>query len=76
MNIFDNSKKYLDDILQKVKIAKPTYLSGKSMAVAFFTKLCPVGCSFCFFRSNNEQEYDLLEKQELSNEGATGKAAP
>jgi len=70
MNIFDESTKYLNEILQQVKVTNPSYFTGKSMAVAFFTKLCPVGCSFCFFKSNNnEQEYDLLEKQELSEEG-------
>lgn len=53
-NIFDYPQKYIEEINKKVKIDKPSYYRGKSMAVVFLTKFCPVECPFCFFQSKKE----------------------
>jgi len=69
MNIFNNPTKYLKEILSKVQIKSPKKLTGKSMAVVFLTKICPVGCPFCFFRSSKETNHTFVEEQEFTAAG-------
>lgn len=69
MNIFNTPANYLNEIMSKIKINDPEKFQGKSMAVIFLTKLCPVGCPFCFFRSNKQSNYSIIEEQEYSLDG-------
>ena len=53
-NIFNNPQKYIDEIYDKIKINNLSIFEGKSMAVVFLTKFCPVECPFCFFHSKQK----------------------
>ena len=74
MNIFNNPKKYLEDlravsIPKEIMEEKKYEHSGKSMLCAWITKLCPAKCVKCFFRSNMYKDDAPSEKYELSDEG-------
>ena len=69
INLFNSPKKYLSEFYSK-KIFKPSIIQsmindfkGLSMMCVWITKLCPLQCEKCFFRSNmnhdgmNEEEY-------------------
>ncbi len=74
MNIFNNSKYYLD-LIDKVRIneelieEKKGEYSGKTILCAWLTKLCPAKCSKCFFKSNMYKDAEPSEQYELSEEG-------
>ena len=70
INIFDNPQKYIDELYKRIKIDNYNTYNGKSMAVVFLTKFCPVECPFCFFRSKNRKNENVSEKNEFSNQGA------
>ena len=69
MNIFENPKKYLNELLTKVKITNPKVRSGKSLAAVFFTKICEVECPFCFYKSSKQSSVDIIQKQEYTEQG-------
>ena len=69
MNVFDNSKLYLDEITNNVKIKDIEKLNGKSFICAFFTKKCRAGCKFCFFKSNFRGLDDVEESYQMTEEG-------
>ncbi|MCM1285741.1 MAG: 4Fe-4S cluster-binding domain-containing protein [Acetobacter sp.] len=71
MNVFSNPKYYIDTLLNNVKIPeeKKIQLCGKSFICVFFTKRCRAGCSFCFFKSNNNKLNDIQESYEMSKYG-------
>lgn len=68
-NIFNSPQKYVNEINKKIQINNPITFNGKSMAVVFLTKFCPVKCSFCFFRSKDKTENLVNEENEFTNEG-------
>jgi hypothetical protein len=58
INLFNSPKKYLSEFYSK-KIFKPSIIQsmindfkGLSMMCVWITKLCPLQCEKCFFRSN------------------------
>ena len=69
MNVFDNSKKYLDEITNNVKVNDIEKLNGKSFICAFFTKKCRAGCKFCFFKSNFRGLDDIEESYQMTEVG-------
>lgn len=69
MNIFENPKQYLDEIVRNIKLNNQKRLTGKSFICAFFTKKCKGGCEFCFFKSNYNNLEDIEESYEMSEEG-------
>lgn len=66
-NIFNTSTKYLGE-LQNLSIKAKNSFAGKSIAVIFLTKICPVGCEFCYCASDTVN-LEFPEKQEISDEG-------
>ena len=69
MNVFDNSRKYLDEITSTARINNIEKLEGKSFICAFFTKKCRAGCKFCFFKSNFRGLDDIEESYQMTEEG-------
>lgn len=69
MNIFDNSKFFLDKISKTARIKKINKLKGKSFICAFFTKKCRAGCKFCFFKSNFRGLDDIEETYQMTELG-------
>lgn len=69
MNVFDNSKLYLDEITSTIRVKDIDKLKGKSFICAFFTKKCRAGCKFCFFKSNFRGLDDIEESYQMSEEG-------
>ena len=69
MNVFDNSKTYLDEITSNIRINDIERLKGKSFICAFFTKKCRAGCKFCFFKSNFRGLDDIEESYQMTEEG-------
>lgn len=67
-NIFENPNKYLEQ-LDKTKFfdkriveeEKKAY-NGLSLACVWPTKLCPLGCETCFFKSTIEYYYKYLSE--------------
>ena len=69
INVFDNPAKYLNEIRENVQVGNIDYYRGKSMAVVFFTKICRAACPFCFFRSDSNENVEIVEEQEFSKKG-------
>ena len=69
MNVFDNSRKYLDEITSTARIQDIEKLEGKSFICAFFTKKCRAGCKFCFFKSNFRGLDDIEESYQMTEDG-------
>ena len=69
MNVFDNSKTYLDEITSNIRVKDIERLKGKSFICAFFTKKCRAGCKFCFFKSNFRGLDDIEESYQMTEEG-------
>jgi len=69
INVFNNPTKYLNEIRDNIQVDSYTHHTGKSMAVVFFTKICRAGCPFCFFRSDSNENVEIIEEQEFSREG-------
>lgn len=69
MNVFDNSRKYLDEITTIARIKDIEKLEGKSFICAFFTKKCRAGCEFCFFKSNFRGLDDIEESYQMTEDG-------
>lgn len=69
MNVFDNSKLYLDEITNNVRVNNIERLKGKSFICAFFTKKCRAGCKFCFFKSNFRGLDDIEESYQMTEVG-------
>lgn len=68
-NIFNDPQNYIEEIEKNVQIHIPPYYRGKSMAVVFLTKFCPVECPFCFFQSKKRKIENNSEKNEFSESG-------
>ena len=68
INIFNDPSKYLHEFYQKsifsqeVIDAMAREFKGLSMMCVWLTKLCPLQCEKCFFRSN--MKHDGLKKEE------------
>ena len=69
MNVFNNSKYYLDAITKETRINDIEKLEGKSFICAFFTKKCRAGCKFCFFKSNFRELDDIEESYQMTEAG-------
>ena len=69
MNVFDNSRKYLDEITSIARVDDIKKLEGKSFICAFFTKKCRAGCKFCFFKSNFRGLDDIEESYQMTEDG-------
>ncbi|MEG2270572.1 MAG: SIR2 family protein [Bacilli bacterium] len=74
-NIFNTPKEYINELIstrvfptEMVEKSKSEY-NGKSMMCAWITKLCPLECEKCFFKSNMNHRYMLEEEYQLSKEG-------
>lgn len=70
-NVFANPGKYIEEIIQKVRIpnVKRKKIAGKGIASIFLTAHCDAGCAHCFFKSGEEQDVYPREKAEYSDEG-------
>lgn len=71
INIFLNPEKYVQEIIEKIRIPKENRkkFEGKSLASIFPTKFCDAGCAHCFFKSSKKIEKDPQEQYEFSDEG-------
>lgn len=71
INIFDNPKKYIHDIVENIKIekTKQKVFDGKSLASIFLTKFCDAGCKHCFFKSKKKVIRFPEEQDEFSDYG-------
>lgn len=71
INIFDQPKRYISNILERVNIPpdKRKEFKGKSLASIFLTKFCEAECPHCFFRSGKEQINYPQEQCEISDYG-------
>ena len=60
INIFSNPEKYVQEIIEKIRIPKENRkkFEGKSLASIFPTKFCDAGCAHCFFKSSKKIEKD------------------
>lgn len=70
-NIFLTPKKYIEEIIQKVRIPKEKrkQFIGKSLASIFPTKFCDAGCAHCFFKSGKSFKNEPQEQYEFSDYG-------
>lgn len=70
-NIFLNSKTYIQEIIENVKVPeeKRKKFEGKSLASIFPTKFCDAGCAHCFFKSSKRIEKVPQEQYEFSDCG-------
>uniref|UniRef100_A0A7C4R4S4 4Fe-4S cluster-binding domain-containing protein n=1 Tax=candidate division CPR3 bacterium TaxID=2268181 RepID=A0A7C4R4S4_UNCC3 len=74
-NIFENPKKYLEEILEKNIFPKKEIEKvisdhdGLSMICAWITKKCPLSCEKCFFKSNMDTSGMIEEEHTLTDEG-------
>ncbi|EKD92939.1 MAG: hypothetical protein ACD_28C00299G0008 [uncultured bacterium] len=64
---FENPQLLRDMILQHVKLSSVESFEGPSTFYAWINKVCPVGCSFCFFKSPVKARGE--ERSELTPEG-------
>lgn len=69
INVFNNPQKYIEEINDSIKMEKISVYPGKSMAVVFLTKFCPVECPFCFFHSKQKKDEAITEQNEFSTDG-------
>lgn len=75
VNIFDKPKKYLNElnrvdffekeVIERVKKEYDAY----SLACVWTTKLCPLGCETCFFKSGMDHNSRELEEYQFSDKG-------
>ena len=70
-NIFLNSKTYIQEIIECVKVPeeKRKKFEGKSLASIFPTKFCDAGCAHCFFKSGKKIKKIPQEQYEFSDCG-------
>jgi pyruvate-formate lyase-activating enzyme len=69
-NIFDSPTDYLKEIINvRIPFAKRNKYTGKSLICVWLTKLCPVGCEDCFFKSNMYYEGVPNERYQFSDYG-------
>lgn len=74
-NIFNNPSKYLPEFYRKsifpqdVVDMMVSEFKGLSMMCVWLTKLCPLNCEKCFFRSNMNHDGLKKEEYQFSDEG-------
>ena len=74
-NIFDYPRKYLQELYQTSIFSSEVHKSligefkGLSMMCVWLTKLCPLQCKQCFFRSNMNHDGLINEEYQFSDEG-------
>ena len=74
-NIFNNPKKYLKELNETNLFNKKNIEEEKkkhsaySLACVWPTKLCPLGCETCFFRSSMDHKSLEKEEYQFSNKG-------
>ena len=70
-NVFVQPRKFIDEIINNVKIPKEKRkkFEGKSLASIFPTKFCDAGCAHCFFKSDKKVKVFPQEQGEFSDYG-------
>lgn len=70
-NVFVQPRKFIDEIINNVKIPKEKRkkFEGKSLASIFPTKFCDAGCAHCFFKSDKKVKVFPQEQCEFSDYG-------